>query len=211
MNSFEIDYFFIHKMPRKSAKSKSTLLFLPNIIGLIRITAMLIAIYSTGVQFVLLYLFSVGLDFFDGKIARSLNQVSILGGVLDMVTDRVTTNVLCTKLASFGRLRHIQNHLILYIFLDVLGSMIYFISMSYLKTHHKQNSNLVLKFYYRPNILKICCSGSELYFVALYTHHSGLLLVPGPVRVTLWAITCFKTFVNMIHLYCGIRTLSVQK
>lgn len=72
--------------------------FIPNLIGYVRILMALAAFVLMSVNgndywslAVLLYLSSFVGDLFDGWAARKLDQCSVLGGLLDMVTDRCAT------------------------------------------------------------------------------------------------------------------------
>ena len=69
-------------------------LFLPNIIGYIRVITAGISLYLLPYSPKLctaIYFVSCILDVFDGMAARALGQESKFGAVLDMVTDRCAT------------------------------------------------------------------------------------------------------------------------
>ena len=79
-------------------------LFVPNLIGYVRIVSGLAAlVFATDAArwpwFVALYTFSYALDAVDGVAARALKQTSRFGAVLDMVTDRCCTAALLAVLA----------------------------------------------------------------------------------------------------------------
>ncbi|MQL77915.1 hypothetical protein Taro_010334, partial [Colocasia esculenta] len=74
----------------------SVYLYIPNIIGYMRILMNFVAFtlcFTNKKLFVVLYFISFVLDGLDGWFARRLNQVSTLGAALDMVTDRFTLMV----------------------------------------------------------------------------------------------------------------------
>ena len=77
-------------------------LFVPNIIGYLRFTA-LFAIFpifrAHPVLTIILYGTSQALDAFDGMAARKFNQCSRFGAVLDMVCDRASNAVLLAILS----------------------------------------------------------------------------------------------------------------
>lgn len=80
-------------------------LFVPNLIGYVRIISGLLAFVAARdparwAEFFLLYAFSYSLDAVDGVAARKLGQTSRLGAVLDMVTDRFCTAGLLSVLAA---------------------------------------------------------------------------------------------------------------
>ncbi|KAJ4955497.1 hypothetical protein NE237_012280 [Protea cynaroides] len=76
----------------KSSKQRtlSVYLYIPNIVGYIRIVLNCIAFalcFSNRRLFSILYFVSFVCDGLDGWFARKFNQVSTFGAVLDMVTD----------------------------------------------------------------------------------------------------------------------------
>jgi CDP-diacylglycerol--inositol 3-phosphatidyltransferase len=82
----------------------SVWLYVPNLIGYVRILSGLAAFWvcrnpSSWATFFCLYAFSYGLDAVDGVAARALGQTSRLGAVLDMVTDRFCTAALLALLS----------------------------------------------------------------------------------------------------------------
>ena len=191
----------MQKQPLKS----SSALYIPNIIGYIRLLLLFIASFYRGITFICLYICSVTLDYFDGKAARTFNQISLLGGALDMIIDRVGTALICLKLESA------TPFLSVYVILDIFAHMIYFVGMAYTKVHHKAiSNNFILRFYYTPLILKIACSGSELYFICLYLIKEHILHLNMNILLLLHGITIFKGFINIFHLYYGINTLAIQ-
>ena len=86
---------------------QSTLLYIPNLIGYLRIFLLLLSTYYATLPnprillFSSLYATSALLDAVDGFVARALNQCSNLGSVLDMITDRLTTASLCIILTQY--------------------------------------------------------------------------------------------------------------
>ncbi|KAL8170259.1 hypothetical protein V2J09_022063 [Rumex salicifolius] len=83
------------KMADKKKPRMSTIyLYIPNIIGYIRVLMNCYAFaicFSRKELFVILYFISFVCDGLDGWFARKFNQVSTFGAVLDMVTDRSIT------------------------------------------------------------------------------------------------------------------------
>ncbi|KAF8822227.1 putative phosphatidylinositol synthase [Cardiosporidium cionae] len=73
------------------------LLYIPNLIGYVRVALLVIAIflaYSNWIGFVICYTSSQILDAADGWAARKFGQETRFGAVLDQVTDRISTVVL---------------------------------------------------------------------------------------------------------------------
>ncbi|MBR0138338.1 MAG: CDP-alcohol phosphatidyltransferase family protein [Erysipelotrichaceae bacterium] len=73
---------------------------IPNILSMIRILLLPVVIYyymykqdmKTGV---IMMFFCEITDFFDGFLARKLNQVTKLGGILDPISDKISQLVMC--------------------------------------------------------------------------------------------------------------------
>ncbi|KAH9648446.1 CDP-diacylglycerol--inositol 3-phosphatidyltransferase 1 [Citrus sinensis] len=84
----------------------SVYLYIPNIIGYVRVLLNCIAFYlcfSDKRVFSVLYFISFVCDAIDGWCARKFNQVSTFGAVLDMVTDRISTACLLVILSQVYR------------------------------------------------------------------------------------------------------------
>ncbi|OQS53661.1 PIS1 [Ecytonucleospora hepatopenaei] len=204
------------KQKEQMVVSTNKMFYIPNIIGYFRIFLLLIGIFLSHKYFILCYFISVSLDFFDGKAARYFNQVSILGGALDMITDRVGTMLLCMK----GGMTDVFT--LIYIFMDVLAHMMYFLSSAYQRIHHKQghkNTNILVRIYYNSYVLFTCVLCSELFFIVKYIkkifNNENILnnitnnnIICNIFYYFLYIITLFKGFINIFHLYMGISLLS---
>ena len=93
----------------RAPSSWPILLFVPNLIGYVRVAAALAAFASLGgsstasaFRFASLYALSYLLDAVDGPAARALKQTTAFGALLDMVTDRAATAGLLAVLAGAG-------------------------------------------------------------------------------------------------------------
>lgn len=67
-------------------------LYIPNILGYIRILLAFYALHQSGdepTRAVILFILSASLDLIDGILARSLNQISSFGVLLDIVADNI--------------------------------------------------------------------------------------------------------------------------
>jgi len=81
------------------------LLFIPNIIGYLRLTLLFVSYFyfwSHPSVFAILYTASVSLDFFDGILARKFNQCSSFGAWLDVVVDNLSRGMLWANLFQWG-------------------------------------------------------------------------------------------------------------
>ena len=77
--------------------------YYPNIVGYLRVLSMILAFYFSNVNWqicTIFYLLAFAGDVVDGYIARLFNQSSKYGGILDMITDRVSTCGFLTILSS---------------------------------------------------------------------------------------------------------------
>jgi len=102
-------------------------LFVPNIIGYIRVITAAAALYlmpRAPKVCTLVYFVSCILDVFDGMAARALGQTSKFGAVLDMVTDRCATACLLCFLSSTY-----PQHSLLIMFLITLDFSSHYIHM----------------------------------------------------------------------------------
>lgn len=157
-------------------KTVSVYLYIPNILGYIRVVMNIVAFaicFSNKWLFAILYFISFACDALDGWFARKFNQVSTFGAVLDMITDRVSTACLLailSQLYSPGL-----------IFLSLLGLDIasHWLQMysTFLsgKTSHKDvkdKSSWLLKAYYKHRpFMAFCCVGSEVLYIILFLLH----------------------------------------
>ncbi|KAI5170940.1 CDP-diacylglycerol--inositol 3-phosphatidyltransferase [Pancytospora epiphaga] len=181
---------------------KSVLMYTPNIIGYIRLILLFTAMFTYSHSFIILYLLSVSLDYFDGKAARYFGEESKLGACLDMITDRISTTVLCIKIS--GKKPTYNAFCMSYIFFDLLSHFLFFTSMIYGNIHHKTfDRNFLLRVYYNPAMLKIMCVGSEASFLLLYYLNKTSL-----IAYYLFLIPSIKTFFHVIHLFIGLIVLA---
>lgn len=159
------------------------LLYIPNLIGYLRVAVTLAAFYigtnpvviagqEAGWEWVIgLYFAGFFGDLVDGWAARKFNQSSQFGAVLDMVTDRTATAGLVMLNLSAD-----QQHAFWWIALVLLDiASHWFHCFSTAKTgHHKAESalrgrNPVLRLYYGfYPFFGFCCVGQEVFYLAHY-------------------------------------------
>ncbi|KAE8361167.1 hypothetical protein BDV27DRAFT_133418 [Aspergillus caelatus] len=121
----------------------------------------------------LLYSVSCILDALDGAVARRLGQSTRFGAVLDMITDRCTTNCLLVFLASaFPRWSIIFQGLISLDYSSHYIHMYATLAMGGNRQSHKQideSRPWVMRIYYsNTKVLFTVCALNELFFIALY-------------------------------------------
>ncbi|XP_042484047.1 CDP-diacylglycerol--inositol 3-phosphatidyltransferase 1-like [Macadamia integrifolia] len=148
-------------------------LYIPNIIGYIRIALNCIAFaqcFSNKILFSILYFISFVCDGLDGWFARKFNQVSTFGAVLDMVTDRVSTACLLAILSQCYRPG------LVFLFLLALDIASHWLQMysTFLsgKASHKDvkdSTNWLFKAYYGNRFfMAYCCVASEVLYLILF-------------------------------------------
>ncbi|KAK9987741.1 hypothetical protein SO802_027980 [Lithocarpus litseifolius] len=151
----------------------SVYLYIPNIIGYLRVILNIIAFaqcYNNKWLFSVLYFFSFVFDGVDGWCARKFNQVSTFGAVLDMVTDRISTACLLVVLSQVYRPGLIFLSLLA---LDI-GShwlQMYSTFLSGKVSHKdvKDSSNWLFKAYYGNRMfMAYCCLACEVLYIVLF-------------------------------------------
>ncbi|GMH17855.1 hypothetical protein Nepgr_019696 [Nepenthes gracilis] len=148
-------------------------LYIPNIIGYLRVLMNCLAFalcFSHKGLFVILYFTSFVCDALDGWFARKFNQVSTLGAVLDMVTDRISTACLLVILSQIYRPGLIFLSLLA---LDIASHWLQMYS-TFLsgKASHKDvrdSTNWLFKLYYRNRMfMAYCCVSCEVLYIILF-------------------------------------------
>lgn len=194
-------------MPAGSTTANTVFWYIPNQIGYMRVLTAVISFFTmhnypvfTG----LVYGISCLLDALDGTMARKYNQVSTLGAVLDMVTDRSTTSgltcFLCYKFPSWCVIFQ------LLLALDISSHYMHmYATLSSGTTSHKNVSNesskLLHLYYTRRDVLFTICFFNESFYGGLYlfaydNYHTfgkwvALISLPGFI---------FKQITNVIQL-----------
>ena len=164
--------------------SVHVLFYYPNLVGYVRLGFMTAAFHYALVDgawqtTLVCYLLAFCGDVVDGYVARAFDQCSTYGGVLDMVTDRVST---CGFLVVLSHLYPMHTFAFtMLLVLDVASHWFHVMSVS---GHHKsrealQHRNALLRWYYSVYpLFGYCCVGCELFYVLLYVlyHHQHPLV-----------------------------------
>jgi len=135
---------------------------------------------------------------------------SKFGGILDMVTDRVSTCGLLVILAQFYPDYYFA--FVCLLILDVASHWFHFVSVT---GHHKSNEalehrNPLLRWYYSIYpLFGYCCVGAEFFYILLYVYH----FVPNPVVYQVIVYGCLpacalKQVVNVIQLASAADALA---
>jgi len=162
--------------------SNPPFLFLPNLIGYLRI-ALLIVAFQAALHdpntAIFCYMTSFSMDVLDGKAARWLSQESNLGSLLDMLTDRVATLGLLFVLSHVFPQKYLGFFLGSAV-LDVTSHWARMVESAKKGLHHKmpvKRENLhpvlakfnIVKYYYSTYwFFAYCCVAAELTYVSLY-------------------------------------------
>uniref|UniRef100_A0A5B7AI65 CDP-diacylglycerol--inositol 3-phosphatidyltransferase n=1 Tax=Davidia involucrata TaxID=16924 RepID=A0A5B7AI65_DAVIN len=161
-------------MANKSRLTKlAVYLYIPNIIGYMRILMNIIAFsicFSDKRLFSILYFISFVCDALDGWFARKLNQVSTFGAILDMVTDRISTACLLVILSQVYRPGFAFLSLLA---LDIASHWLQMYSTFLVgKVSHKDvkdSTNWLFKAYYGNRIfMGYCCVACEVLYIILF-------------------------------------------
>lgn len=203
-------------------KETNVFLYVPNLIGYARILLLGSSFYFILKDYRLalgLYGLSYTLDAFDGLAARLLNQSSLFGGVLDMLTDRVSTMCL---LMTIGHL-HSGYMFVFQILLaiDVVSHWLHFFSANLQgKQSHKSSfdreTNYLMRLYYENKfILTSVCAMEQLFYCSLVViyhenNHYYSSALYWLIVICLPAIT-FKNWINLLQIYGACLVMAKQQ
>jgi CDP-diacylglycerol--inositol 3-phosphatidyltransferase len=197
---------------KKEVTASDVLLFYPNLIGYARVIFMIMSLWymveKEWKKTLLFYLLAFGGDVVDGYVARAFKQSSQYGGVLDMVTDRVSTCGFLVMLTQFEEYKKYTFAFAMLIIIDISSHWFHVMSVS---AHHKskealEDRNVFLKWYYSIYpLFGYCCVGTEMFYVFLYVLAA---VDPNPYKEIVEKICwygCFpacimKQFVNFVQL-----------
>ncbi|RKU47121.1 CDP-diacylglycerol-inositol 3-phosphatidyltransferase [Coniochaeta pulveracea] len=173
-----------------SYERENIFLFMPNVIGYLRIVLAVASLYYMGLHprtCSLLYSVSCLLDALDGYAARYYEQSTRFGAVLDMVTDRCTTSCLLVFLSTaFPRWIIIFQGLVA---LDLASHYVHMyatLSSGTNESHKnvdKSTSRILNLYYTNKSVLFTVCALNEVFFIALYLlSFSSPLLSPSLLK-----------------------------
>lgn len=190
-------------------------LFVPNIIGYARIILLGLSFYHMIRSHrlgMMLYLASNALDAVDGLAARMLNQSSILGSMLDMLTDRISTMCLLVTLSHLYS-GYFQIILLL-LSIDITSHWLHFFAAKLRGAEsHKYSPdidmNSMMKLYYGNKLVLTSVCGSEQIFYgsALMAHfepnsyfiYIASVCLPGLI---------FKNWINLLQIYHSSKSIA---
>lgn len=187
--------------------AKTVVWYIPNQIGYMRVLTAIISLFTMRnhpVFTMSVYGVSCLLDALDGTMARKYNQVSHLGAVLDMVTDRCTTSSLICFLAVMYPKWCVAFQLL--ISLDLSSHYMHMnASLTDGQSSHKQvgkeSSKLLHWYYTRRDVLFTICAFNELFYMGLYLYGFDRFRTLGLIVVLLCLPGyVFKQVANVIQL-----------
>merc|ERR1711934_277237 len=166
--------------PQKLRTASDVFLYIPNLIGYARVFGAIAAFAI--IEFcperwalaILLYISSFVGDLFDGIAARRLNQCSLLGAVLDMVTDRCATAGLVIIL---GWSEFFPQYRLVWLMCVVLDFSSHWCAMycaARFGLHHKsadanKDKFFLMRWYYDIYpFFGYCCVGQEFFYILLF-------------------------------------------
>lgn len=212
-------------------KETNVFLYVPNLIGYARILLLGCSFYYILDDYRLalgLYGLSYTLDAFDGLAARLLNQSSLFGSVLDMITDRVSTMCL---LMTIGHLY--SGYIFVFqilLAIDIVSHWLHFFSanlqgkQSHKSSFDRETTNHLMRLYYENKIvLTSVCAMEQLFYCSLVviynetqassataTSGSGIHPLTWLVVVCLPAIL-FKNWINLLQIYGACLVMARQQ
>lgn len=199
-------------------ETENIFIFVPNLIGYGRIVLAIIAFWFMSTNYVVAgwcYVISALLDSVDGHAARTFDQSTRFGAMLDQLTDRCGTMGLLVTLSYFYP--NYMFYFQLSMAIDVACHWLYMqTSVTVGKSSHKAfdvNENFLLRLYYQKDILTFMCCVNELFYVCLYMLHftngpiifgcslfKVLAFVTAPFAVLKSLISCLHAYVASIDL-----------
>lgn len=195
--------------PARSKLMLRIAIYIPNLIGYLRIILTVVALrnYDQPWKFLQYYGSGFILDGADGLAARLLNQSSLWGAQLDMLTDRCATAALLVTIAlqypSYAGL------IVALIFLDGYSHWMQTLAGTCAGTSsHKQASRgrLLNLYYWRP-VLTITCFLNEACLLAIYLAAFPNIMQQTRVRSILAAVVMFTAPVFALKQVVSMRQI----
>eukprot|EP01031_Cornospumella_fuschlensis_P024181 gene24181-29246_t len=200
-------------MAKSSLTSTQVMLFYPNIIGYLRFILMAVSFYTAFDNWqmsIACYLGAFVGDVVDGYVARAFKQCSRFGGVLDMVTDRVST---CGLLVIISHMY--PKYIFAFTMLIVLDITSHWFHVMSVTAHHKSKEalahrNPLLQWYYSIYpLFGYCCVGTECFYILLYVLH----FMKHPTLEMICFYVCFpacvlKQLVNVVQLTSAMDAIA---
>ena len=184
------------------------LLYVPNIIGFIRVFLLLASTYYSLIPsvFTPLYFLNFCFDGLDGFAARLFKQETRFGYALDMITDRISSALLFILLIE--KSFQWRFFFICCLFFDI--SSHWFATLQ--SKTHKIQKNYLLKWYYKPQNLFITCVCNELFLLSLY--HFNFLVYSNLqwfIQFLLCGFFLLKTTISIVQLFESCQLILINE
>lgn len=200
---------------RKMAQS-NVFFYVPNIIGYVRILLLgcsFYYIFDSHRLALLLYGASYSMDAIDGLAARLLNQSSLFGSILDMLTDRVSTMCLLMTLGHLYSSQFLTFQLLLAI--DIVSHWLHFFSANIQgKTSHKSSdgeTNYATRLYYENKlVLTSVCAMEQIFYCSLvvcYYEYQNMTAYLIWLTVLCIPALVFKNYINLLQIYGACKVM----
>ncbi|CRG97546.1 CDP-diacylglycerol--inositol 3-phosphatidyltransferase, putative [Plasmodium gallinaceum] len=196
---------------------KNVYLYIPNIIGYIRVILALFGFMICRQNlpiFAVFYATSQMLDGLDGWTARKYNQTSVFGQILDQITDRLSTCLLYLLISN------VYDKYVLVVGLIMIADIggHYFHSTSCAiagnRTHKKiEKGNRLLKLYYeRQSVMVMCIIAYESFLISIYilkvASEKSLIYILSYYAIKFcFPLAAFKVFTNVSQGIYGVKRL----
>ncbi|KAL5366787.1 CDP-diacylglycerol-inositol 3-phosphatidyltransferase isoform 1 [Cryptosporidium parvum] len=208
---------------------KSILLYIPNLIGYLRILLGLTPlIISTEYYYISILFYGISqiLDAFDGYFARLLSQETKFGAILDMITDRCSTVIIIILAITLNKSYTFL--MIIFLIGDISGHWLYMISsISSGGSSHKSIKEEmwpILKLYYskKPLLFTLHACNEALWLIlygqgCIYDKATNLkqlnqidkkfILVTSYSLYMILPLALIKNIINFVHLFYGCNII----
>lgn len=202
------------------ATNANIFLYLPNLIGYVRIILNVIGFYYIQSNYIVAatcYIIVTLLDTVDGYAAKRLNQCTKFGEILHQLTDRCGLIGLLVALSHFYAKYMFLFQLSMVI--DVAGHWMYMHAMAIRgrQTHKITAAEdfWIIRLYYKTDILTVMVYGNQIFYLAMYALHFsagpmvfGLCCLFEFVAIATAPIACLKIVVSFIHGIIGANELT---
>ena len=192
-------------------------LFIPNLVGYIRLLLVIFA-YSVRNEnfglFAISYFVSFILDAADGFAARLFKQETKFGAVLDLITDRMSTLVI-VLIAVQNREDVFVTYFVAWIVIDISSHWIQMLNAVASGKHHKSMNNrfFLLNLYYSQTYVMLpLCLGAESFFLLhlFKTTHESAGAVFNIIYYICLALMSIKGYINVLQLISNCMILAEQ-
>ena len=182
-------------------------LFVPNLIGYLRLSLLLLSALSFGSRpslFGFCYFFALFLDYIDGWAARKLQQTSKFGELLDQVTDRTSSLALAFMVFQRRPVLPLRGLFLFFVLIDLWSHWFHtFAAVAYGKYHKQFDSKyrLLTLYYTRWEVMDSLIVGVEVFMVSyVWVFVHGWRGVAGWLLGVSFLFFVGKTVINVMQL-----------